>query len=285
MDCNGQVSMTPDQRHVQVMKSVLSKLQDTNYVLKGGTALLLTRGLNRHSTDLDFDSAKKMNIGKRIQEGFKASGVSLVSFKTVKDTQTVQRFKAHYINPETGENTLLKIETSFRDKPDEAQVESVNKIRTYKLGKIYDQKMEAAENRTAPRDLFDIAFLVDKHGDKLSSKQIMKADDYSHDMNGLAERFGKDFQDDTVLKSTTVDETVLVLREAIEREKFKRVKQVEASAHRAVKVLKNPDLKNEAQNIAQNISKVVKRFEEREKTKNILKSKDKDKSKDNDFER
>ena len=37
--------MTPDQRHVQVMKSVLSKLQDTNYVLKGGTALLLTRGL------------------------------------------------------------------------------------------------------------------------------------------------------------------------------------------------------------------------------------------------
>lgn len=220
MDCNGQVSMTPDQRHAQVMKSILSKLQDTNYVLKGGTALLLTRGLNRHSTDLDFDSAKKMNIGERIQEGFKASGVSLTSFKTVKDTQTVQRFKAHYINPETGKDTLLKIETSFRNKPDETQVESVNEIRTYKLGEIYDQKMKAAENRTASRDLFDIAFLVDKYGDNLSSKQIMKADNFSHDMNGLVERFGQSFKDDKTLKSTTVGEMVLILWEAIEREKI-----------------------------------------------------------------
>ena len=43
--------------HQRVMHHVVKALQDTPYVLKGGTALLLTRELDRHSTDIDFDAA------------------------------------------------------------------------------------------------------------------------------------------------------------------------------------------------------------------------------------
>ena len=57
------------------MRAVLGEMQDTPYVLKGGTALLFTRGLDRHSTDLDFDSSKKLNLEQRIakRSRFKAA--------------------------------------------------------------------------------------------------------------------------------------------------------------------------------------------------------------------
>lgn len=42
--------------HQRVMYHIVMALQDTPYVLKGGTALMMTRGLDRHSTDLDFDA-------------------------------------------------------------------------------------------------------------------------------------------------------------------------------------------------------------------------------------
>ncbi len=48
--------------HQRVMYHVVKALQDTPYVLKGSTALLMTRGLDRHSTDLDFDARRKLNI-------------------------------------------------------------------------------------------------------------------------------------------------------------------------------------------------------------------------------
>ena len=45
------------QSHLRVMHEVLSSVQDTPLVLKGGTALLVCYGLNRFSEDLDFDRA------------------------------------------------------------------------------------------------------------------------------------------------------------------------------------------------------------------------------------
>ena len=81
--------MTPDRRwfprlteeqyrHQQVMRHVVMSIQDTPYILKGGTALLLTRGLGRHSTDLDFDSAQKVNIRQRIQRSMAAAEVDIL---------------------------------------------------------------------------------------------------------------------------------------------------------------------------------------------------------------
>lgn len=115
------------------MTQVVLALQDTPYILKGGTALLLTRGLDRHSIDLDFDSGKKINIEKRILQGLAAIDVKILSLTIPKDTSTVQRFKVHYHDKVSGFMDLLKVETSFRSQLIESQVETVNGIRTYKI--------------------------------------------------------------------------------------------------------------------------------------------------------
>ncbi|NRA88159.1 MAG: nucleotidyl transferase AbiEii/AbiGii toxin family protein, partial [Rhizobiales bacterium] len=198
------------------MKSVLKQVQDTDYILKGGTALLLTRDLDRHSTDLDFDASRKVDLEKRIINGFKEADVELIRIKTVKDTDTVQRFKAHYLNPENGKDTLLKVETSFRNPPDKEMLETVNNIKTYKVEHIFDQKLVAAEDRTKPRDLYDLAHLVEKHGDKLSDEQIMKIDSFSNDMEKLEQKYNISFEDDSVLNNKTVEDTILRMREVIE---------------------------------------------------------------------
>lgn len=50
------------------MQQVLARIQDTLYVLKGGTALLFTRNLNRHPTDFDFDSRAKATDKTRAKQ-------------------------------------------------------------------------------------------------------------------------------------------------------------------------------------------------------------------------
>jgi predicted nucleotidyltransferase component of viral defense system len=115
MDNNRSLRITQSEElHQRVMRQILANIQDTPYVLKGGAALLFTRNLDRHSTDLDFDSDKQMNIEGRIREGIKSAGIELKSLKKVKDTTTVQRYKIHYLDPTSSQDLLLKIETSFR---------------------------------------------------------------------------------------------------------------------------------------------------------------------------
>lgn len=208
-------------RHQDVMRSVVDRVQDTPYVLKGGTALLLARDLPRHSTDLDFDSGQKLNIDRRVREGIEAAGMEITRFSKVKDTDTVQRFKVHYKDPEDAESDdqFLKIETSFREEPDPASVEVVNGIRTYKLDDIYDQKLGALGDRTKPRDLFDLAHLTKEHGENLSDHQILRAEAATSNVDELANRFDESFREDPILaRFGDAEDAVLEFREALETE-------------------------------------------------------------------
>ena len=47
---------------LEVMRRIVEQLQDTPYVLKGGSALVFTRDLDRLTNDLDFDSSKPLNL-------------------------------------------------------------------------------------------------------------------------------------------------------------------------------------------------------------------------------
>jgi predicted nucleotidyltransferase component of viral defense system len=218
MDSNRSLRITQcEELHQRVMRQILAKIQDTPYVLKGGTALIFTRNLDRHSTDLDFDSDKQMNIEGRIREGFKAAGVELKSLKKVKDTNTVQRYKLHYLDPTNSQDLLLKIETSFRQQPKAENIEIVNNIRTYTVGYMFDLKMDAAENRTEARDLYDLAHLLRMYGDRLSSEQIVRAEDFSRDIDDIATRYAPSFNTDDVLRTrANINDTVISLREAVE---------------------------------------------------------------------
>ena len=205
--------------HQRVMREILFRVQDTPYVLKGGTALLFTRHLDRHSTDLDFDSAKPINIEGRIRDGLRAAGVKLLNINKVKDTATVQRYKIHYLDPVEGEDCLLKVETSFRAQPKDENIEVVNGIRTYDVAQMYDLKMNAIDNRTEARDLYDLAHLLRFYGDQFSFAQIARAEAFSRDMDDLATRYASSFETDDVLsKLSKIDDTVIVLREAVEQQ-------------------------------------------------------------------
>lgn len=218
MDNNRSLRITQsEEMHQRVMRQILANIQDTPYVLKGGAALLFTRNLDRHSTDLDFDSDKQMNIEGRIRDAIKSTGIELQSLKKVKDTTTVQRYKIHYLDPTSGQDLLLKIETSFRQQPKIENIEIVNSIRTYTVGYMFDLKMDAAENRTEARDLYDLAHLLRMYGDRLSSEQIFRAEAFSHDINDIATRYASSFNTDDVLRTrANVNDTVISLREAVE---------------------------------------------------------------------
>ncbi len=203
--------------HQRVMYHVVKALQDTPYVLKGGTALLMTRGLDRHSTDLDFDARRKLNIEKRIRRGLEDAGVELRYFSIAKDTDTVQRYKVHYMEPSSGNLVLLKIETSFRNPPDEGIVEIVNGIRTYKIEGLIGQKLDALQSRTEARDLFDIEYLTRVHGNLFSPVQMATLGNLVADPDGLAARFDAAVREDDILAGKVRAETlVLNLMNAID---------------------------------------------------------------------
>ena len=127
-----------------------------------------------------------------------------------------RRFHVHYVNPANNADRLLKVELSFRTIPQENDIEVVDGIRTYKTPALFDQKMNAAEDRTKARDLYDLGFLAESYGDSFSTEQILRADRFSRRYKRLADRYRRVFQDDELLGDvTTADDRALALRIAI----------------------------------------------------------------------
>lgn len=72
------IRLTPSQAfHERLMKEVLSRVIGLDLVLKGGGALAFTRGLNRHSTDLDFDTDRASELQDRIETAARCKGRAL----------------------------------------------------------------------------------------------------------------------------------------------------------------------------------------------------------------
>lgn len=60
--------------HERLMWAVLERVQDLDMVLKGGTAFAFTRGLNRHSPDLDCDAERPVERRDRVDSAAQAMG-------------------------------------------------------------------------------------------------------------------------------------------------------------------------------------------------------------------
>ncbi len=205
------------------MLAVLGRLQATPYVFKGGSALALVYGLDRHSTDLDFDADGPVAIKDLVGVGLNDAGVLLTDFIVAKDSDIGQRFKVHYAQPAARDDSLLNIDLSFRESPNEDDVVVIDGIRTYSVTAIFDQKMRASVGRTRARDLFDLGFIADNYGDVLSVEQIRSAETYTHDYESLADEYRQAFPDDRVLsRITTADERALKFRIAIEEQLLRR---------------------------------------------------------------
>lgn len=208
------ISILPDQTaHVEIMRAVVEDMCNLPMVLKGGTALLLCYGLDRFSEDLDFDAPKRFNITGRIERVL-SSMVDEFTIKTVKDTETVQRLKIHYRKQTFAR--LLKVETSFRDTPNPADIIVLDGIRTYTASALIDQKIGALIGRTKARDLYDVVFLAKSRWNEFSpqAKQTLRA--MTQDLNGLASRFRLAFEDDSILNTEHLDGLILELAESVQ---------------------------------------------------------------------
>lgn len=197
------------QKHIRVMREVLLSVQETPLVLKGGTALLVCYGLNRFSEDLDFDAPKKLNLESRMESAL-ARITSKLKITRTKDTDTVQRYRLEY---EYG-GTLgrLKVEVSCRDAAAAADdVIQVAGVRTYRVSRLIEQKLNALENRTAARDLFDVHFLARQHAESFSSQSRERLRVLTADMNRLEGRFRPAFDEDDLFRDQVDMVPALVL--------------------------------------------------------------------------
>jgi predicted nucleotidyltransferase component of viral defense system len=186
------------QNHLRVMRVVLTSVQDTPLVLKGGTALLVCYGLDRFSEDLDFDAPKKLNLESRMESALSRITSKLKITRT-KDTDTVQRYRLEY---EFGSILgRLKVEVSCRDAAAAANdVIDVAGVRTYRVSRLIEQKINAFENRTAARDLFDVHFLARRHAEAFSSHARERLRELTSDINRLEGRFRPAFEEDDLFR-------------------------------------------------------------------------------------
>lgn len=222
------VRLSPDRTlHERLLREVLERVQDLDLVLKGGSALAFFHGAGRHSTDLDFDGRRKVDLRGRIRMAARATGVALGPVKRT-DRRLRQRYLAKYPVPANDEPEGLKVDIHFRHAPKRRDIEVIDGIRIYKVETIFDQKMAAARSRIKPRDLFDIAFVLESYGGKLSDSQIERADTYFADRQRVRERYSAKFEQDEVRKNlTTLDKTLGQLREAINKQRRLRWPQVQ----------------------------------------------------------
>lgn len=147
------------QVHLALMRNFLVWLnqQTSDFVLKGGTALMLCYNLGRFSEDIDLDA---LNVRKNILP-FITSFCKLnkLNFRIAKDTNTTKRCIVHYLVG--NEEATLKIETSYRSQNGEllrSLSVPCNNILVYNINELFKLKLNAFFGRDKIRDIYDVLY-------------------------------------------------------------------------------------------------------------------------------
>ena len=151
-------------KHYKVINDFLIYLnkQTDEFILKGGTSLLVCYQLDRFSEDIDLDAKSNRNIKKIIDDFCELNNYK---YRIAKDTDTVKRFMINY---ETIEKPL-KIEVSYRRKDiKEEEITKINGIEVYKINELCLMKASAYSGRDKIRDLYDVCFICNNYWNELS---------------------------------------------------------------------------------------------------------------------
>ena len=106
--------LTPAQAlHERLMREVLGLMRGTGLVLKGGSALAFCYGVDRHSTDLDFDARGRVELRGHLRRAGRAAGVDVLRTQR-DDREKRQRFRAWYKSPFRKDHPILKVDVRFR---------------------------------------------------------------------------------------------------------------------------------------------------------------------------
>lgn len=158
-------------RHGEVIKDFLLFLnkRSEDYILKGGTSLMVCYNLDRFSEDIDLDCTRSKQIKNIVSDYCVARNYS---FRVAKDTDTVKRFMINYGRLEKP----LKIEVSYRKKHiDQSEYRKINGIVVYTINSICMMKINAYASRDKIRDLYDLTFICNNYWSSLSPAVISMA--------------------------------------------------------------------------------------------------------------
>lgn len=198
-----------DAAHARLMRSILVGAAETPLVLKGGTALLMTYGLDRFSEDLDFDSPQKVNL-LRIVERRMPPGFAIAKLDTTKNTGTVTRHRLLYSSPE-GERTL-KLEVSYRSPAGAEEVRVFDGLRVASIGRIAHQKLLAAHDGDKPRskirDLYDLDFIARRYPAAFTDGLIARFRAFASNPDDLLSRYRPDYEEDDLVQELVELETL-----------------------------------------------------------------------------
>lgn len=149
--------------HLKVIADFLQYLNacTDQFVLKGGTALMMCYGLDRFSEDIDLN-CKKQDIREIVRRFCDSHHFE---YKVAKDTATVKRCFIDYGNP----NHKLKVEVSYRKNTlADQSVRKIKGIVVYDINQMAMLKCNAYLGRDRIRDLYDLCFIFKNYEDDLS---------------------------------------------------------------------------------------------------------------------
>ncbi len=146
--------------------------QSKNYILKGGTALMMCYNLDRFSEDIDLDSDIVPDEAiKQIVESY--CHKNHCDFRVAKETEITKRYMVYY-NTKT---RPLKIEVSYRNRNiDKNKCTIIHGINVYKINTLALMKAVAYAGRDKLRDIYDLTFITNQYWDKLSDaiREVIK---------------------------------------------------------------------------------------------------------------
>lgn len=149
-----------------------------------------------------------------IKESAQSAGLTITELNVNKDTRATKRYMLHY---EGAENLPLKIEVSLRDTAqfDEQDVKVVDGIRVYSVERLAELKTEAFIHRIKARDIFDVAFLLDRYPDAVGTETLKK-------ITNRVQEMGIDFlsltmQQDRILQHYDTEAIILSLDDSISK--------------------------------------------------------------------
>jgi hypothetical protein len=155
------------QERAEVIASFLAYLNEKNsdYVLKGETALLMCYGLDRNSEDVDLDG-KAPGIAEIVKDFCDTHNYT---YRVAKDTDTVKRYMINYGTA----GRPMKVEISFRRKViRDDELRTINGILTYDINTLCIMKTNAYAGRDTIRDLYDLSFICRDYYGELAPQTI-----------------------------------------------------------------------------------------------------------------
>ncbi|MCL2008928.1 MAG: nucleotidyl transferase AbiEii/AbiGii toxin family protein [Synergistaceae bacterium] len=210
-----------ENERIDFMKAIAFEVSknEKSAILKGGTSLLLTRGLDRFSEDMDFDltPGTVTDFQKHILKAAESVKLDIDCINVKKNTETTKRYMVHYQSAFTKQPDVLKIECSMRHEIEEKDAEIIQGLRVYSIARMAELKTAAFIGRDKARDTYDVAFLVANYPSEIRVEtwNSIKEHVQNRGIDCLCDSFNK--EQDELLEKFEGTEVVLRIQESLDR--------------------------------------------------------------------